>query len=405
MFSGLILQKWVEDVVKYGCFKKHYAVLKWLQYRQKEKEIFMMKQVKKTVMWIMILTMFTVMLTGCGTDEKAETGITSDGETETQVTDSEGNIVTEVKERGLSLAISPEYLDKGLEIDPYNENTKGYLRLTVTYYSPTYEALFDELLDMEPEERTQEVSNRYTQELWEVSRGLMEIALVETDEYKRLTASGKKDEDFTYYAPAEWFGENEGYTYIISIPELDRGKLNEEEWQAYQECREYMQTVKENISFIPIELESYETNLGERMPDFSSEDLFGNQITNEIFTEAELTVVNVWGTFCGPCIEEMPELAAWSDEMPEGVQIVGIVGDIEGKEDTEHLELAKAIAEKAGVSFVNIIADDDLKELMKGVVGFPTTFFVDKDGNIVGEPVVGADVEAYKAFVEEYMNE
>ncbi len=365
----------------------------------------MTKQVKKAVMWIIILTMFTVMLTGCGTGEKTETGIKSVDETETSVTDSEGNIVTEVKERGLSLAIPQEYMDKGLEIDPYNENTKGYRRLTVTYYSPTYKALFDELLNMTPEERTQEVSNQYTQELWEVSRALLEIALVETDEYERLTASGRTAEDFTYYAPAEWFGENEGYTYIISIPELDKGKLNEEEWQAYQECREYMQTVKENISFIPIELESYETNLGERMPDFRSEDLFGNLITNEIFTEAELTVVNVWGTFCGPCIEEMPELAGWSGEMPENVQIVGIVGDIEGKEDTEHLELAKAIVEKAGVSFVNMIASDDLKELMSGVVGFPTTFFVDREGNIVGEPVVGADVVAYKAFVEEYVNE
>lgn len=365
----------------------------------------MMKRFKKVMMRILSMTLLAVMLAGCGTDEKTETGVTSDDETETLVTDSEGNIVTEVKERGLSLAISQEYIDKGLEIDPYNENTKGYLRLTVTYYSPTYEALFDELLAMEPEERTQEVSNQYTQELWEVSRGLMEIALVETDEYKRLIESGKKNEDFTYYAPAEWFGENEGYTYIISIPELDQGKLNEEEWKAYQECREYMQTVKENISFIPIELESYETNLGESIPDFHSEDLLGNQITNEIFAEAELTVVNVWGTFCGPCIEEMPELAEWSDEMPEGVQIVGIVGDIEGKEDTEHLELAKTIIEKADVNFTNIISNDDLEELMSGIVGFPTTFFVDREGNIVGEPVVGADVAAYKRFVEEYLNE
>lgn len=362
-----------------------------------------MKHVKKAAQWVLIMTMFAGMLAGCGTGQGAETGTESDDET--VVMDSNGNVVTEVKERGLSFTIPQEYMEKGMEIDPYNENTKGYLRLTVTYYSPSYEALFDELLNMEPEERTQEVSNQYTQELWEVSRTLMEFSLVETDEYERLTASGKTAEDFTYYAPAEWFGENEGYTYIISMPELDRGKLNEEEWEAYQECREYMQTVKENISFIPIELESYETNLGESMPDFGAEDLSGNPVTNEIFAEADLTVVNVWGTFCGPCIEEMPELAKWSEEMPENVQLIGIVGDIEGKEDTEHLELARAIVEKAGVGFVNIIANDDLEEVMNGIVGFPTTFFVDREGNIVGEPVVGADVAAYKAFVEEYLNE
>lgn len=354
-----------------------------------------MRQVKKAGAWILTAAIFSAMLAGCGMSQKQGTS----------AVDSSGNIVTEIKERGVAFTISQEYMDKGLEIDPYNENTKGYLRQTLTYYSPTYEALFDELLDMTEEEKTPEISNEYTQKLWDTSRTLMEITLVETEEYNESIASGKTPEDFTYYAPAEQFGENEGYTYLISIPELDQGNLNEQEWEAYQECREYMQAVKESISFIPVELESYETNLGERMPDFRSEDLSGNLVTNEIFTEAELTVVNVWGTFCVPCIEEMPELAEWSDEMPEGVQLIGIVGDIEGKEDTEHLELAKEIAERADVEFVNIIVNDDLTEWMKGVIGYPTTFFVDQEGNIVGEPVVGADMAAYKSFVEEYVNE
>lgn len=355
----------------------------------------MMKKAKKIAARVLTAAIFSAMITGCGANQKQETSAFKPS----------GNIVTEIKERGVSFTISQEYMDKGVEIDPYNENTKGYLRQTLTYYSPAYEALFDELLDMTQEERTPEVSDQYTQKLWDTSRALMEITLVETEEYNKSIASGKAPEDFTYYAPAEWFGENDGYTYLISIPELDQGSLNEQEWQTYQECREYMQTVKENISFIPVELESYETNLGERMPDFRSEDLLGNPVTNEIFAEAELTAVNVWGTFCGPCIEEMPQLAEWSDEMPEGVQLIGIVGDIEGKEDKEHLKLAQEITERANVGFVNIIANDDLTEWMKGIIGYPTTFFADQEGNIVGEPVVGADMAAYKAFVEEYVNE
>ena len=90
--------------------------------------------------------------------------------------------------------------------------------------------------------------------------------------------------------------------------------------------------------------------------------------------------------------------------MPENVQIIGIVGDIAGEGDTEHLELARKIAEKAGVEFANIICNDDFKELMRGIIGYPTTIFVDSNGNIVGESIVGGDVADYKTAVEEYLN-
>lgn len=151
--------------------------------------------------------------------------------------------------------------------------------------------------------------------------------------------------------------------------------------------------------------EEQQDNAWGSMPDFNTEDLLGNAVTNDIFAEADLTVVNVWGTFCGPCINEMPELAEWSDAMPENVQIIGIVGDIAGKEDTEHLELAKTIVDEAGVNFTNIIPNDDLETFMRGIYGYPTTFFVDGEGNIVGDPVIGAYVDTYKNFVEEYLNE
>ena len=187
---------------------------------------------------------------------------------------------------------------------------------------------------------------------------------------------------------------------MISVPELEDDSLTAEEAEEYHACREYMETVKKNIKFIPLELESDETVVGEVMPDICTYHLNGEEITNSIFAEKDLTVVNIWGTFCAPCIEEMPELEELNKKYGEQVQVLGIVGDVEGLEDTEHLELAKTITEKAGVQFTNVVINDDFKDFMSGIIGFPTTIFVDNAGNIVGDPIVGSDIAATEEYIK-----
>lgn len=140
-------------------------------------------------------------------------------------------------------------------------------------------------------------------------------------------------------------------------------------------------------------------------PSFTATDLDGNTVTESIFSEKDLTVLNIWGTFCGPCIGEMPELGEWAKEMEDNVQILGLIIDINGEEDTEHRDLAVDITQKAGADFTNLIANADFAPILRDVVGVPTTLFIDGDGNIVGDPIVGADVDGYKTFVEEYLGE
>ena len=136
---------------------------------------------------------------------------------------------------------------------------------------------------------------------------------------------------------------------------------------------------------------------------FTSTDIDGGEISDSIFSEKELTVLNVWGTFCGPCIREMPELAEWDQELPENVQLLGLVGDINGPEDSEHIELAKKIMEQSGVKFRQIVPNEELIPMLGTVAAVPTTFLIDKEGNFVGKPIVGARVSAYKEAVEEYL--
>lgn len=148
-----------------------------------------------------------------------------------------------------------------------------------------------------------------------------------------------------------------------------------------------------------------ETGFPAQMPSFSTKDLDGNTVTEDIFGEKDLTVVNIWGTFCPPCIAEMPELGEWADAMPDNVQIVGLIVDISGDEDMQHHDLAVTITQKAGAEFMHLIANADFNDILNWVVGVPTTLFVDKEGNLVGMPIVGANVDGYKTFVEDYLNE
>ena len=138
--------------------------------------------------------------------------------------------------------------------------------------------------------------------------------------------------------------------------------------------------------------------------EFVTYDIDGNEVTESIFANKDLTVVNIWGTFCGPCINEMPELGAWEKELPDNVQIVGLIVDISSTDDETQIAAAKQITEKADVGFVNLIGGNGaFDELIGSIVGVPTTIFVDKSGNIVGEIIVGADVDRYKSFVNKYV--
>lgn len=140
-----------------------------------------------------------------------------------------------------------------------------------------------------------------------------------------------------------------------------------------------------------------------KFPSFSTVDLEGNTVTESIFAQKDLTVLNIWGTFCNPCVGEMPELGEWAKEMPDNVQMVGLIIDINGEEDTEHRDLAVDITSSAGADFTQIIVNQEFAPVLKDVLGVPTTMFIDKDGNIVGDSILGANVDGYKEFVEDYL--
>ena len=139
-------------------------------------------------------------------------------------------------------------------------------------------------------------------------------------------------------------------------------------------------------------------------PKFTAKDLNGNSVTNEIFANKKLTVLNIWGTFCPPCIGEMPELGEWSRQMPDDVQLIGMVCDIRGDNDNQTIEAAKKILKDSDSDFVNIIPNAEIAKYLQNVEAVPTTIFINSQGDIIGNPIIGADVEGYKKFVKGYIH-
>ena len=140
-----------------------------------------------------------------------------------------------------------------------------------------------------------------------------------------------------------------------------------------------------------------------KFPAFTATDLEGNTVTESIFADKDLTVLNIWGTFCNPCVGEMPELGEWAKEMPDNVQRVGLIIEINGEEDTKQRDVAVDITSNAGAEFTQIIVNQDFAPVLREVLGVPTTMFIDKEGNIVGDSILGANVDGYKKFVEDYL--
>ena len=149
--------------------------------------------------------------------------------------------------------------------------------------------------------------------------------------------------------------------------------------------------------------ESSENGFPVNMPEFSTTDMDGNKVTNNIFADYDLTVVNFWATYCNPCIDELPELAEWKKELPDNVNLIGLLVDVDEK-GSDQYKLAEKIIKETGADYQHLLATEEFDDLISELVGVPTTFFVDSTGKIIGEPFAGADVDAYKQTVEDYLN-
>lgn len=129
---------------------------------------------------------------------------------------------------------------------------------------------------------------------------------------------------------------------------------------------------------------------------FEAEMLGGGIFTQENLAEKDVTVLNFWSLTCGPCISEMPALAEFEKAVPDNVQVLTVC--LDGRRDTER---AEEILQEAGFEGGTLISGNgDFLEIAGTIQYTPTTLIVDRDGNVVGDAIIGGQEDLKETFTE-----
>ena len=135
-------------------------------------------------------------------------------------------------------------------------------------------------------------------------------------------------------------------------------------------------------------------NLSEKpFPKFHTKDLKGQVFDNNIF-DGKISIVCVWSTNADICFEFLKNLNDL--QIPANVQIIGLVGDVKDNDNADKLNTAQKISENYSAGMINLLVNDDFLPLLQFVKTIPFTCFVDEQGNFIGQPIIGNEINLVK---------
>ena len=228
-----------------------------------------------------------------------------------------------------------------------------------------------------------EISGKSEQDLLEEENNILEK---NKDLWEKVFAS--MDKNIT----DDMLNSNYGDVLIASI-ENAKDQFSDKEYEMLMSDAEQIRKIEDEMAALPIDSDNESTNTatGSSFPQFEGNDLDENKVDSSIFSENAVTVVNFWFNDCKPCVEELSEMNALNDRIKEqGGEVIGVnVGTLDGNE--ENIATAKQILETKGAKYRNIYFDSnsDAGKFALGVTAFPTTYVIDRNGNIVGEALLG----------------
>ena len=233
---------------------------------------------------------------------------------------------------------------------------------------------------------------------------LWEKVFMEADKGMAMIEDGKNYGDFlldTVEAAKEQFTDKEYAWLKESATEISNieNKLTELE----EKYPEIMQKSMDGDMSMPAGSDTStppDDGSMQKFPAFEGKDLDGNTVkSDELFSGNAVTVVNFWFTTCNPCVGELAELDALNKELAEkGGALIGVnTFTLDG--DEAAISEAKDVLAKKGATYQNVYFDSDGEagKFTTNIFAYPTTYVVDRSGNIVGEPIVGAITEKKQA--------
>ena len=233
---------------------------------------------------------------------------------------------------------------------------------------------------------------------------LWEKVYMEADKGSAMLENGKNYGDFlldTIENVKDQFSDEEYELLKTSAEKISEieNKLTELE-QKYPEIVEQSMDSETSIPGDSAKTGSSEDSSVQKFPAFEGKDLDGNPVkSDELFSGNAVTVVNFWFTTCSPCVGELGELDALNKELAEkNGALIGVNSfTLDGNE--AEISEAKDVLAKKGATYQNVYFDSDSEagRFTTGIYAYPTTYVVDRNGNIVGDPIVGAITEKNQA--------
>lgn len=339
---------------------------------------------------IAVLTATSLLLfaIGCSSDAKKASSSSTPSNSAT----------TPVAAPGMSLASFTGF-GASLQIPKQFENPQqtrisfqNFDQIDLYLVSDTYIKLEDQAIKAQQNQKLADsAASKAADKLMERNK----IPLFQLNRYK--DTDNKTPQDLTGSDNATELGRQEGFLYTIHQPAFEEREKSKEILSRYQEIKPFLPDMRKNAQLIPIDKDETQS-VADQIPTFSTTDIDGNPVTNDIFKGHKVTMINIWGTFCGPCIEEMPSLGELANQMPDGTQLIGMMSDVRLNDD-KNLSFAKEILQKANATFPNLKRDDGLDPFLNSILAEPTTLFVDANGKLLGDPVAG--VRTKEGYLEE----
>lgn len=141
--------------------------------------------------------------------------------------------------------------------------------------------------------------------------------------------------------------------------------------------------------------------------EFEATTIDGETITSDVFGDSRLTMLNVWATYCNPCLNEMPELGELAAEYDSAdFQLIGIISDVTDQAQTDMTELAASLIEETGADYPHLLLNESLYyAFLYDVTAVPTTFFFNEDGELLDTVVGAMDKDSWKEKIDGLLEE